>query len=83
MGAATTRMTPDVDIAALLFRWQLASASLMVAERRDPYSYEVDDIADVVIAARLALTHAGVRDIAALAEGRQKLLVQAYGAHRR
>lgn len=82
MGARTTMMTPDVDLDALLRRWQLASAALMAAERRDPYSYEVDDIADEVIAARLALTQAGVRDVAALAEGRQEP-AQAYGAHRR
>jgi hypothetical protein len=62
-----TTMTPDLDVDALLCCWQKASAALIEAECRDPYSAEVDDIADEVIAARLALTQAGVRDIAALA----------------
>jgi hypothetical protein len=66
-------MDVDVDMDALLRRWQVASAALMDAECRDPYSDEVDDLADEVLAARLALTQAGVRDIAALAEGRDKL----------
>lgn len=61
-------MTPDVD--TLLRRWQVASAALIEAECRDPYSYEVDDLADEVSAARLALSLAGVRDIDALGEGR-------------
>ena len=63
-------MTPDVDLNALLHRWQVASAALIEAECRDPYSYEVDDLADEVSAARLALSLAGVRDIDALGEGR-------------
>jgi hypothetical protein len=61
-------MTPDVN--ALLRRWQVASAALLEAECRDPYSFEVDDLADEVLAARVALSEAGVRDIDALAEGR-------------
>jgi hypothetical protein len=39
----------------------------------DPYSFEVDDFADEVLAARIALSQAGVRDIAALSEGRYDL----------
>jgi hypothetical protein len=61
-------MSPDADLDELLRRWQRASAALMEAERRAPYSFEVDEIADEVIAARLALTQAGVRDIKALAQ---------------
>ncbi|HTC68398.1 MAG TPA: hypothetical protein VK662_02420 [Acidothermaceae bacterium] len=61
-------MSRDVDLDELLRRWRRASAKLTEAERRAPYSLEVDDIADEVIAARLALTQAGVRDIDALAE---------------
>jgi len=61
-------VTPDVD--ALLRRWQVASAALIEAECRDPYSYEVDDFTDEVRAARLALSQAGVRDIEGLAQGR-------------
>jgi hypothetical protein len=61
-------MSRDVDLEELLRRWQRASAALMEAERRAPYSLEVDDIADEVIAARVALTQAGVRDIDALAQ---------------
>jgi hypothetical protein len=64
------RMTPDVDLNALLRRWQVASAALIEAECRDPYSYEVDDLADEVLAARVALSQAGVRDIDAFTEGR-------------
>ena len=60
-------MSRDVDLDELLRRWQRASAALMEAERRAPYSLEVDELADEVIAARLALTQAGVRDIDALA----------------
>jgi hypothetical protein len=60
-------MNTDVDLDVLLHRWQVASAALADAEARDPYSYEVDEIADEVIAAKLALTQAGVRDIIALA----------------
>jgi hypothetical protein len=63
-------MTPDVDVDALLRRWQAASAGLIEAECRDPYSFEVDDFADEVVATRIALSQAGVRDIEALAEGR-------------
>jgi hypothetical protein len=58
------------DVYALLRRWQVASAALIEAEGRDPYSYEVDDLTDEVNAARLALSQAGVRDIEALARGR-------------
>jgi hypothetical protein len=64
-------MTPDVN--ALLRRWQVASAALIEAECRDPYSYEVDDLTDELNAARLALSQAGVRDIEALAQGRLEL----------
>lgn len=64
-------MTPDVN--ALLRRWQAASAALIDAECRDPYSYEVDDLTDEVNAARLALSQAGVRDIEGLAQGRLEL----------
>lgn len=60
-------MTTNVDLDGLLHRWQVASAALTAAEARDPYSYEVDELADEVIAAKLALTQAGVRDILALA----------------
>ena len=61
-------MSADPGVDELLRRWQRASAALLEAERRSPYSLEVDEIADEVIAARLALTQAGVRDIDALAE---------------
>jgi len=64
-------MSPDLDLEELLRRWRRASAALMEAEHRAPYSLEVDEIADEVIAARLALTQAGVRDIDALAERAQ------------
>ena len=67
-------MTPDVDMDALLRRWREASAALIEAECRDPYSYEVDDLTDEVNAARLALSQAGVRDIEALAQGRLELV---------
>jgi hypothetical protein len=68
-------MTPDVN--ALLRRWQAASAALIEAECRDPYSYQVDDLTDEVNAARLALSQAGIRDIDALAEGRYEFAQQA------
>jgi hypothetical protein len=64
-------MSQEVDLDELLRRWRRASAALMEAERRAPYSLEVDEIADEVIAARLALTQAGVRDIDALAQRTQ------------
>ncbi len=66
-------MTPDMDIDALLRRWRVASAALIEAECRDPYSYAVDDLTDEVNAARIALSQAGVRDIEALAQGRLAL----------
>jgi hypothetical protein len=66
-------MTPDVDMDDLLRRWRVASAALIEAECRDPYSYEVDDLTDEVNAARLALSQAGVRDIEAFARGRLQL----------
>lgn len=70
-------MNTDVDLDVLLQRWQVACAALEQAEARDPYSYEVDEIADEVVAAKLALTQAGVRDIialAAVAEGQRDQL---------
>jgi len=67
-------MSADVDLDVLLHRWQLASAALAAAEAQDPYSYEVDEIADEVIAAKLALTQAGGRDIAAFAESQHHQL---------
>ena len=71
-------MSADVDLDLLLHRWRAASAALAEAEVRSPYSFEVDELADEVIEARLALTQAGVRDIAALASGqRQRLIAQA------
>jgi hypothetical protein len=66
-------MTPDVDMDDLLRRWRVASAALIEAECRDPYSYEVDDLTDEVNAARLALSQAGVRDIEAFGQGRLEL----------
>jgi hypothetical protein len=67
-------MSADVHL-DLLHRWQAASAALADAEARDPYNDEVDDLADEVIAARVALTEAGVRDIAALAIGQHERLI--------
>jgi hypothetical protein len=67
-------MNADVDIDLLLYRWQTVSAALAEAEARDPYSYHVDDLADEVINARLALTQAGVRDIDALTSSQHQLL---------
>ena len=68
-------MNADVDLDHLLHRWQAASAALAEAEERDPYSDDVDELADRVIEARLALTLAGVRDIAALASDQHERLI--------
>ena len=70
LGRTGIKMTSDLDLDALLRRWRVASAALIEAECRDPYSFEVDDFADEVLAARVALSQAGVRDIDGLAEGR-------------
>ena len=67
-------MSTDIDLDVLLHRWQVAAAALEQAEANDPYSYEVDEIADEVIAAKLALTQAGVRDIIAFSEGQRDQL---------
>jgi hypothetical protein len=68
-------MRADVYLDLLLHRWQAASAALAEAEARDPYSYEIDELADEVIEARVALSEAGVRDIAALASGQRERLI--------
>jgi hypothetical protein len=71
-------MSTDVYLDLLLQRWEAASAALARAEARDLYSDEVDELADEVIAARVALSEAGVRDIEALASGqRERLIAQA------
>jgi hypothetical protein len=56
-------MTFDVDVDALLRRWRVASAALIEAECRDPYSYDVEDLTDEVNAARFALSIAVVLDV--------------------
>ena len=68
-------MSADVYLDLLLHRWQAASAALAEAEARDPYSDETDELADEVIAARVALTKAGVRDIAALASSQRERFI--------
>jgi hypothetical protein len=68
-------MSADVYLDLLLHRWRVASAALAEAEARDPYSDEIDELADEVIEARVALSEAGVRDIAALDRGQRERLV--------
>ena len=68
-------MSQDAHLDTLLHRWQVASAALAAAEARDPYSYEIDELADAVIAARIALTEAGVRHIDALAGGQRERVI--------
>jgi hypothetical protein len=68
-------MSADVYLDLLVHRWQMASDALAEAEARDPYSDEIDEFADEVIAARLALSEAGVRDIDALVGGQRERLI--------
>jgi len=68
-------MGADVELDLLLHRWHVASAALAEAEARDPYSDDVDELADAVIDARLALSQAGVRDIAAFDRGQRERLI--------
>jgi hypothetical protein len=68
-------MSTDVYLDLLLQRWEAASAALAKAEARDPYSDEVDELADEVLAARVTLSEAGVHDIAALASGQRERLI--------
>lgn len=68
-------MSADVYLDMLLDRWRVASHALAEAEARDPYSDEIDELADEVVAARVALTEAGVRDIDALADGQRARLI--------
>ena len=67
-------MSADVYLDMLLHRWRVASDTLAESEARDPYSDEIDELADEVVAARVALTEAGVRDIDALADGQRERL---------
>ena len=68
-------MSADVYLDMLLHRWRVASDTLAEIEARDPYSDEIDELADEVVAARVALTEAGVRDIGALADVQRARLI--------
>lgn len=41
-------------------QWRVATATLAAAEARDPYSVEIEHLANAVIAARVALTQARI-----------------------
>ena len=68
-------MSADVYLDLLLHRWRVAAAALAKAEACDPYSFDVDELADAVIGARLALSEAGVRDIAAFDHAQRERLI--------
>lgn len=68
-------MSTDVYLDLLLHRWHVASAALAEAKARDPHSDDIDELADEVFDARLALGEAGVRDIAAFDCGQRERLI--------